>query len=78
MFKNKQWSAIGELKTATHQLNAVYINGKFFISGRFLSNIGVYEFKNGNATFKKNAGSYNTEQFGEGTPLFLVNENFCT
>ena len=64
MFKNKQWSAIGELKTAPRQLNAVYTNGKFFISGRFLSNIGVYEFKNGNVTFKKNVGSYNTEQFG--------------
>ena len=78
MFKNRQWSAIGELKTATRHLNAVYTNGKFFISGWYLSNIEVYEFKNGNVTFKKNAGSYNTEQFGEESPLFLVNENFCT
>ena len=29
MFKNKQWSEIGELRTAARHLNAVYTNGKF-------------------------------------------------
>ena len=36
MFKNDRWSKIGELKTATHNLNAVFTNGKFFINGEYL------------------------------------------
>ena len=78
MFKNEQWSEIGELQTATRHLNAVYTNGNFFITGWFLSSIEVYEFKNGNVTFKKNIGPYEIKQFGEQSPLFLVNEKFCT
>ena len=36
MFKNERWSIIGELKTATYKLNAVHVNGKFFITGHYL------------------------------------------
>ena len=43
-----------------------------------LSNIEVYEFKNGNVTFKENAAAYDHDKFNEQAPLFLVNENFCT
>ena len=36
MFKNERWSEIGKLKTATHRLNAVYVDGQFFINGHKL------------------------------------------
>lgn len=36
MFKNERWSEIGKLKTATHRLNALYVDGQFFINGHKL------------------------------------------
>ena len=45
--------------------------------GKILSNIEVYEFKNGNVTFKENAAAYDHGRFAALAPLFLVNDNFC-
>ena len=43
-----------------------------------LSNVEVYEYKNGNITYKENAASYDHYQFDDQAPLFLVDANFCT
>ena len=43
-----------------------------------LSTIEVYEFENGKVTFKKNTKAHNHGGFLDQSPLFLVEENFCT
>ena len=44
-----------------------------------LSTIEKYEFKNGEVTFKKNTTAHDDHTgFSDQSPLFLVEENFCT
>lgn len=51
-------------------LSVVITYGKFKVlivwHDIILSNIEVYEIKNGNGTFKENTGFYNHEQFSDG------------
>lgn len=44
----------------------------------YFSDIEVYEFKNGMIDFTKSAVPYPQSQFSDLSPLFLVDENFCS